>query len=91
MTITTTMTITAAWTKVSDSQCEVQSINDRRSYDKLLFDLVVSDNEPASDTEAFMEIKLAEYSNFHRPAPVWLRLNAANADQDQPVAVTKES
>lgn len=89
MTDTTTITITAAWTKISDGQCEVQSINDQKSYDKLLFDLVVGDNEPASDTNAFMRIRLDIHTNFHRPAPVWLRLNSSNADKDQPVVVTK--
>ena len=64
MTDTTTITITAAWTKISDGQCEVQSINDQKSYDKLLFDLVVSDEEPASDTDAFMMINLNEHANF---------------------------
>ncbi|WP_394211170.1 hypothetical protein [Psychrobacter piscatorii] len=89
MTDTTTMTITAAWTKISDGQCEVQSIGDRRSYDKLLFDLVVSDNEPASDTDAFMEIKLFEHANFHRSTPVWLRLNADNASKDRKIVIIR--
>ena len=89
MTDTTTLTITAAWTKISDGQCEVQSVNDRTAYDKLWFDLVVSDSEPASDTSAFMRIRLDTHSNFHRPAPVWLRLNSSNAEKDQPVVVTK--
>lgn len=89
MTDTTTAIITATWTKISDGQCEVQSVNDRTAYDKLWFDLVVSDNEPASDTDAFMRINLHKHSNFHRAAPVWLRLNKSNAGEDQPVVVTK--
>lgn len=89
MTDTTTITITAAWTKISDGQCEVQSINDQKSYDKLLFDLVVSDEEPASDTDAFMMINLNEHANFHRSTPVWLRLNERNASDDQKIVVIK--
>lgn len=89
MTDTTTMTITTAWTKISDGQCEVQSVNDRNTYDKLLFDLSIGDTKPSPDTKAFLRIGLSEHANFHREAPVWLRLNAANADKDQPVVVIK--
>lgn len=89
MTDTTTLEITTGWTKISDGQCEVQSVSDRKSYAKLLFDLVVSDNEPANDTNAFMEITLSTHANFHRATPVWLRLNKANADKSQPVVVIK--
>ncbi|MGP4716894.1 hypothetical protein ACTXGL_09685 [Psychrobacter sp. T6-6] len=47
MTDATTAIITATWTKISDGQCEVQSVNDRATYDKLWFDLVVSDTVAA--------------------------------------------
>lgn len=89
MTDTTTLEVTTDWTKISDGQCVVQSVNDRKSYAKLLFDLVVSDTKPASDTGAFMEITLSTPANFHRDAPVWLRLNEANADENQQVVVIK--
>ena len=89
MTNTTTAIITDAWTKISDGQCEVQSISDRFAYDKLFFDLVVSDEEPASDTDAFMMINLNEHANFHRSTPVWLRLNERNASDDQKIVVIK--
>ena len=91
MTETTTVTITKAWKKISAVQCEVQSINDRSAYDKILFDLSVGETEPASDTNAFMRITLFEVANFHRAAPVWLRLNTATNSTDQPIVVTKES
>lgn len=81
--------VSREWVQISPSQCEVQSASDRDTYDKTFFDLVVGGTEPASDTTVFMRIRLAEHANFHRDAPVWLRLNALNADSDQSVIVTR--
>lgn len=81
--------VTKDWVQVSPGQCEVQSVNDRSSYYKLLFDLVIGDTQPSPVTTAFMRIGLSERANFHRESPVWLRLNDANADKDQPVVVIK--
>lgn len=86
---TVEVTITRDWVQIAPGQCEVQSVNDRNAYDKTLFDLVVGEVQPASNTSAFMRITLAEHANFHRDAPVWLRLNEVNADVSQPVVVTK--
>lgn len=86
---TVEVTITRDWVQIAPGQCEVQSITDRDAYNKVFFDLVVGEAQPASDTSTFMRITLAEHANFHREAPVWLRLNEANADKDQPVVVTK--
>lgn len=86
---TVEVTITRDWVQIAPSQCEVQSIIDRDAYNKTFFDLVVGDVEPASDTSTFMRITLAEHANFHRDAPVWLRLNALNADADQSVVVIR--
>lgn len=87
---TVEVTITRDWVQIAPGQCEVQSIADRDAYNKTFFDLVVGDAQPASDTSSFMRITLAEHANFHRNAPVWLRLNKANADTDKPVVVIKE-
>ena len=87
---TTQVMITSEWTKIAEGQCEVQSVNDRDAFNKTFFDLVVSNTAPSADTDTFLRIKLFEHANFHRDAPVWLRLNAANADKDQPVIVIKE-
>ncbi|MBE0440622.1 hypothetical protein EI164_00825 [Psychrobacter sp. FME13] len=81
--------VTREWVQLAPSQCEVQSVNDRDAYNKTFFDLVVGGAEPASDTDVFMRITLAEHANFHRDAPVWLRLNALNADADQSVVVIR--
>lgn len=81
--------VTKDWVQIAPGQCEVQSVGDRDSYYKLLFDLVISDVKPDSDTTAFIRIGLSEHANFHRDAPVWLRLNKANADKDQSVVVIK--
>lgn len=86
---TVEVTITRDWVQIAPGQCEVQSSTDRDAYNKTFFDLVVGGTQPASDTTAFMRITLSEHANFHRDAPVWLRLNEANADKDQPVVVTK--
>lgn len=90
MAVTVRMMVTTQWQRMSNGQCEMQSVNDRDAFNKLLFDLVIGDEMPSADTDASARITLATYSNFHRPAPVWLRLNAANADKDQPVIVIKE-
>ena len=90
MVSTTQVMITDDWVKVADGPCEVQSINDRDAFDKIMFDMVISNAVPASNTNAFMRIKLAEHANFHRDAPVWLRLNKVNAGKSVPVAVIKE-
>ncbi|WP_440464325.1 hypothetical protein [Psychrobacter sp. ASPA161_6] len=81
--------VTREWVRLAPSQCEVQSVNDRDAYNKTFFDLVVGGTKPASDTDVFMRITLAEHANFHRDAPVWLRLNVLNADSDQSVIVTR--
>lgn len=81
--------VTREWVRLAPSQCEVQSVIDRDAYNKTFFDLVVGGVEPASDTDVFMRITLAEHANFHRDAPVWLRLNILNADSDQSVIVTR--
>lgn len=81
--------VTKDWVQIAPGQCEVQSVGDRSSYYKLLFDLSIGDTEPEPDTTAFIRIGLSEHANFHREAPVWLRLNEANADKDQPVVVIK--
>lgn len=86
---TTKVTVTPEWVKIADGQCEVQSIDDRDAFDKTFFDLVVGDTKPASDTDTFMRITLAEHANFHRDAPVWLRLNKRNAAKPQQVVVTR--
>lgn len=85
---TTNITITRNWIKISDVQCLAQSISDRGTYAKTYFDMAIGTVEPASDTEAFYRIQLGEDALFNL-APVWLRLNSANADQDQPIVVTK--
>ena len=81
--------VTREWVQLAVGQCEVQSVNDRDAYNKTFFDLVVGGVEPASDTDVFMRITLAEHANFHRDAPVWLRLNASNNDKDQLVVIIK--
>lgn len=86
---TTRVIITEEWLKVADGQCEVQSADDRDAFAKIYFDMVVSDTKPASNTDAFMRITLAEHANFHRESPVWLRLNASNADKEQTVIIVK--
>lgn len=86
---TVEVTVTRDWVQIAPGQCEVQSVSDRNSYYKLFFDLVVSDVKPSPDTKAFIRISLSEHANFHRDAPVWLRLNKANADKDQSVIVIK--
>lgn len=89
MATTERVIITKDWVKVSDAQCEVQSVNDRDAYDKIYFDLIVSDTAPSADADIFMRITLSEHANFHRPTPVWLRLNSKNTETDQPVIVIK--
>lgn len=86
---TVAINITRDWVQLAPSQCEVQSVIDRDAYNKTFFDLVVGGVEPASDTDVFMRITLAKHANFHRDAPVWLRLNVLNADSDQPVVVIR--
>lgn len=86
---TVEITITKDWVQIAPSQCEVQSVTDRDAYNKTFFDLVVGEPQPTSDTTAFMRVTLSEHANFYREAPVWLRLNEANADKDQPVVVIK--
>lgn len=86
---TVSMVITDQWVKVADGACEVQSVIDRDAFNKTLFDVVVGSSTPAPNTNAFMRIELFEHANFHRNAPVWLRLNAANANKPQSVVVTK--
>ena len=39
--------ITREWKKISDGQCEVQSINDRSTFDKLQFDFYIGEEMPA--------------------------------------------
>lgn len=75
MTETVEITITEDWVQVAADQCEVQSISDRRSYNKLLFDIVIGGTKPSATTTAFMTSVLSTHANFHRSAPVWLRLN----------------
>lgn len=86
---TTEVMIGTDWVKVAEGVCEIQSINDRDTFNKTMFDLVIGDSAPASDS-VFMRIKLAEHANFHRASPVWLRLNKVNAGTPQPVVVIKE-
>ena len=86
---TTSIVITDAWSKIADGDSTVQSVNDRDTYSKTFYDMVVSATEPPSDTEAFIRITLDIHANFHRPTPVWLRLSAINVGQDQPVVVIK--
>lgn len=86
---TVKITVTRDWVQLAPGQCEVQSVGDRDAYNKTLFDLVIGGTEPASDANAFMRIKLDKHANFHREAPVWLRLNEANADLGQSVIVTR--
>ena len=81
--------VTREWVQLSPAQCEAQSVADRDTFNKTYFDLVVGGSQPDSNTDAFMRITLFQHANFHRPAPVWLRLNQANADVDQPVVVTR--
>ena len=83
--------ITREWKKISDGQCEVQSINDRSTFDKLQFDFYIGEEMPASDGQAFMRIRLFDIVNFHRAAPVWLRLNGLNTDNEATVVVIKEA
>ena len=86
---TVEVVVTDDWVLLAPGQCEVQSVDDRDTYDKLFFDLVVGGSKPASDTNVFMRITLFEHANFHREAPVWLRLNKINASQSQKVIVTR--
>lgn len=86
---TVAINITRDWVQLAPSQCEVQSVIDRDAYNKTFFDLVVGGAEPASDTDVFMRITLAEHANFHRDAPVWLRLHESNPSADQAVIVTR--
>lgn len=88
---TTQIMITSEWTKIANGQCEVQSVNDRDAFDKTFFDLVVSNTAPSADTDNFLRITLFEHANFHRDAPVWLRLNKVNADKNQPVVIIKDA
>lgn len=81
--------VTREWVQLSPTQCEVQSVNDRDAYNKTFFDLVVGGPQPSADTDVFKRITLDVNANFHRPDPVWLRLNAVNSEQDQPVIVTR--
>lgn len=81
--------VTREWVQLAPSQCEVQSVIDRDAYNKTFFDLVVGGTKPASDTDVFMRITLAEHANFHRDAPVWLRLHESNPSADQAVIVTR--
>lgn len=87
---TTQVMITSEWTKIAEGQCEVQSVNDRDAFNKTFFDLVVSNTTPSANTDTFLRITLFEHANFHRAAPVWLRLNKVNASKAQPVIVIKE-
>ena len=86
---TASVTVTKDWVQIAPAQCEVQSVNDRDAFNKTYFDLVVGGVMPSADTQVFMRVTLSEHANFHRPAPVWLRLNKLNADADQSVIVTR--
>lgn len=81
--------VTKDWVQIASGQCVVQSVGDRSSYYKLLFDLVISDVKPSPDATAFIRIGLSEHANFHREAPIWLRLNEANPDKDQSIVVIR--
>lgn len=87
---TVTIIVTKDWTQLSLDQCEAQSVNDRDKYDKILFDLVVGGSIPDADTSAFMRITLFQHANFHRSAPVWLRLSKPKVDEIQPVIVIRQ-
>lgn len=88
MTDTTQIMIGKDWIKVSDGVCEVQSVNDRRAYDKIFFNLYIGDSVPTTNTPS-MRITLHENANFHRPSPVWLKLDKPAQDQTEPVVVIK--
>lgn len=81
--------VTREWVQLAPSQCEVQSISDRDAYDKVFFDLVIGGTKPASTTDTFMRIQLSEHANFHRTAPVWVRLNKINDNNPQSVVVIR--
>lgn len=81
--------VTREWVQVAPSQCEVQSVIDRDTYNKTFFDLVVGGTKPASDTDVFMRTTFVKHANFHRDAPVWLRLHESNPSADQDVIVTR--
>ncbi len=86
---TTKAAITKDWSKIADGQCEVQSVDDRDAFGKTYFDMVIGASQPASDTDTFMRITLAEHANFHRESPVWLRLNADSTKDSQTIIVIK--
>lgn len=91
MTDTTEITITKEWQKVANGVCEIQSVNDRRTYNKIFFNLIVSDTPPTSDSTAFMRITLNEHANFHRPTPVWLRLDEQEKSNAEPIVIIKDA
>ena len=86
---TTKVIITNHWLEVSEGACILQSVNDRDTYGKTFFDLVIGGLEPTADTDTFMRIMLSGHANFNQNASVWLRLNVADANKDQPIVVIK--
>lgn len=86
---TTKQVITGEWVKVADGACTVQSASDRDNYSKALFDVVIGGAKPADDTDVFIRMALSQHINFNHAAPVWLRLNASNADKEQTVIIVK--
>jgi len=87
---TTELTITRTWSQISDRACEVQSMRDVKAYDKILFDLFISDvTVPDASTTAFNQITLHQYSNFNHESPIWLRLPKDSARESETVVITK--
>ena len=89
MTDTTEITVTKDWVKVADGACTVQSVGDRRAYDKIFFNLIISDTPPTAGSNAFMRITLYEHANFHNETPIWLRLDDPKKNQAEKIVVIK--
>jgi len=78
MVATTKVTVSKSWSKVSDGDCTMQSVNPSNSYH-----VAVGANAPTTD--AYLTLPLFEPTTLAYKTPVWCKLSLSSLLKDNAV------